>query len=158
MACGLEPAGLALRVIEDQLLDLGERHAGLCRGIPGFDAEDDVEWRDAELAQRQLPRLDDSAGGIVQALDRAADLGAVAEQLERPEVEHRLGVGARRDVAALIQPGVFTLGPLIRSSSRCVSDVPDRGVRATSSSGGGASPCAIAASVLAVRDVLPRTI
>ena len=37
-------------------------------------------------------------------------------------------------------------------------DVPDRGVRATSSSGGGASPCAIDANVLAVRAVLPRAI
>ena len=73
----------------------------------------------------------------------------------------KLSIGSaleRTRAAALIQPGVFTLGPLIRSSSRWVSDVPERGVRATSSSGGGASPCAIAASVLAVRDVLPRTI
>ena len=72
----------------------------------------------------------------------------------------KLSIGSaleRTRAAALIQPGVFTLGPLIRSSSRWVSDVPDRGVRATSSSGGGASPWAIAASVLAVRDVLPRT-
>ena len=73
----------------------------------------------------------------------------------------KLSIGSaleRARVAALTQPGVFTFGPLISSSSRCVSEVPERGVRATSSSGGGASPCAIAASVLAVRDVLPRTI
>ena len=64
----------------------------------------------------------------------------------------------RTAASAPIQPGVFTFGPLMRSSTRCVIDVPVRGVRVTSSSGGGASPCAIAASVAAVRDVLPRTI
>ena len=92
---------------------------------------------------------------IINTLDRAADLAAVAEQLERPEIEHRLGVGANAD--ALIHPGVFTLGPLIRSSRRCVSDVPERGVFTTRAPEA-VHPCAIAVSVLAVREVLPRTI
>ena len=44
------------------------------------------------------------------------------------------------------------------TSIRCVSATPLRGVRATSSSGAGASPFAIAFSVVAVRETLPRTI
>ena len=74
---------------------------------------------------------------------------------------HELSIGsavARTEVLAAAQP-VATGGlPLKSCSTRCVSGMPERGVRATSSSGAGASPVAIALSVLARRDVLPRTI
>jgi hypothetical protein len=82
-------------VIENPLFDLVPRHAGLRRGIRGFDAEHNVEWCDAELAQRQRSRFGHHSRGIVDALDRAANLRAIAEQLERPEVEHRLRESAR---------------------------------------------------------------
>jgi hypothetical protein len=63
---------------------------------------------------------------------------------------------ARGDELVASQPGLTTGLPLNSTMSRCVRGVPVRGVRMTSSSGGGASPWAMAASVLATRDVLPR--
>ena len=65
---------------------------------------------------------------------------------------------ARRDEAAAGQPRPTTGEPLNSSNSRWVSGVPLRPGCATSSSGGGASPCATADTVLAMRERLPRAI
>src|SRR4029434_10934151 len=77
---------------EDLLLDVAKGHARLGGRVRGFDTVDGIEWSESELAQRQLPGFDDRASDLVQAGDRAAKLRAVTEQLERPEIEHRLRV------------------------------------------------------------------
>ena len=79
--------------------------------------------------------------------------------LPRSFEAHALSMGsasARGDELVASQPGLTAGLPLNSTMSRCVSAVPVRGVRMTSSSGGGASPCAMALSVAATRDGLPR--
>ena len=72
----------------------------------------------------------------------------------------RGSAAARGDAPVAAQPCGTSFEPVPDNNhtTRCVTPMPLRGVRATSSSGGGASPCAIAASVLAPRTVLPRTV
>ena len=122
----IEPARLAFRVVEHQPFHVAQRHAPRCRSVRGFYAEAPHRAAQRQLTQRERASLDDDARRIVQPFDRAADFAAIAEKLERPEVGLSPLGGASGRPSAPSQPGVFTLGPLINSSRRCVSDVPDR--------------------------------
>jgi hypothetical protein len=94
----IEAAGLVLGVVQDLLLDLAQRAVGLRAAGDGLDAVDHVERAHRNLAQGQRAGLDHGAGRVVEALDGAADLRAVADELGGPGIEHRLGARARRRV------------------------------------------------------------
>ena len=155
---GVEAASLVLGVIEHALLDLAQRRPGLRSAGVDVDAVHELERREQQFEQRQRARLGHSARRVVEPLDGAADLARIAEQRRNPGVER--SAPPRRARTSSLAPSHFRpmRCGLSSTSSRCVSAVPLRGVCATSSSGGGASPCAMAASVPAMRDVLPRAI
>ena len=68
----IEAAGLALRVIQDLLLDLAERHPRLRGRVRRLHTVDDVERCETELAERQRARFDDRPCHVVEPLDRCS--------------------------------------------------------------------------------------
>ena len=155
----IETAGLALRVIQHLLLDVAERHAGLAVVFARFHAVDDVERRKAELAERQrcasrrrpLSRRRDARSVQRILLPSPSSLNAqklsIGSALERTrdasaDPSWRVHVGAAHQEQQAVRQR--------RARARCP--------RRPRAPGGGASPCAMAVSVLAVRAVLPRTI
>src|SRR5215217_6277636 len=94
--------------------------------------------------------VESSIRSTVQRTFRASPSSALIQALS-----HR----SRTPRAVLLDqpPPAFDV-PLNRTITRCVIALPVRGTRATSSSGGGASPCAMALSVVATRVGFPRAI
>ena len=143
----IEAAGLALGVIEDLLLDVAERHARLGGGVGGLHAVDEVERRKTQLAERQLARFDDGAcrpciinRSIVQRILLPSPSSLKAQKLSIGSALERTRAG-RADPSWRVHVGAA------HQEQQAVRQRRARaGVFVTSSSGGGASPCAIAAA------------
>ena len=114
-----------------------------------------VQWhRQPERVDVRLARAEHGVVSWAAQLDAARHVCGVGQQPRYPGVELGLGGGARGG-GSRAQAGAAVDAGSSSTTTRCVTPMPRRGVRMTSSSGGGLSPRATASSVAPERSGLP---